>query len=222
MKGLTNLKNANSQQLDWLVKWRCKHRHNGVRHFSCFIKEFGVKERVGFLDIETSNLKANFGIVLCWCILADDGTLYQDWLTKKDVVSGTEDMRVVNTCIDTMQAFDRVVTHYGTYFDIPFLRTRALIHELPYPGFGTLWHTDVWKMAKSKLCLHSNRQDVVAESLYGKTVKTRISHPHWRQAMMGNEESCMEVLDHCQHDVEDLRKNYETLLPYCNIIRSSI
>lgn len=222
MRGLTNIRRANSQQLDWLLKWRCQHRHNGVRHFGCFTKEFEIKERILFLDIETSNLKANFGIVLCWCGLADDGTLYQDWLTKKDVLSGDEDKRVISTCIDTMQTFDRVVGHYSTYFDIPFLRTRALIHGLPYPEFGTLLHTDVWRMAKTKLCLHSNRQAVVAESLYGKTVKTRISHPHWRQAMMGNEQSCMEVLNHCQMDVLDLKKNYETLLPYCRITRSSI
>lgn len=225
MIGLTNIKLANSQQLHWLLTNKCKHRHNYVRHFNCFIKDYGIKEQIGFLDIETSNLKANFGIVLCWCIATEvegEPITYQDWLTKKDVLSGSEDKRVVSTCIETMQTFDRVVGHYSTYFDIPFLRTRALIHGVPYPEFGTLLHTDVWKMARSKLCLHSNRQDVIAESLYGKTVKTRISHPHWRQAMMGNEESCMQVLDHCQKDVQDLKKNYETLLPYCRVTKSSI
>jgi len=222
MAGLTNIKNANSQQYQWLWENGCIHRHRYSRHFGCFLKKYGIVERVGFTDIETSNLKANFGIVLCWCILADDNTLYQDWLTRKDVLSGTEDKRVVSTCIETLQSFDRVVGHYSTYFDIPFLRTRALIHGIKFPEVGTLLHTDVWRMAKTKLCLHSNRQDVIAESLYGKTVKTRISHPHWRQAMMGNEESCMQVLDHCQKDVQDLKKNYDTLLPYCRVTKSSI
>lgn len=222
MKGLTNLKNANSQQLDWLIKWKCQHRHNGVRHFNCFIKEFGIKERVGWLDIETSNLKANFGIVLCWCVLADDGTLYEDWLTKSDVLTNNEDKRVVSTCIDTLNTFDRVITHYGTYFDIPFLRSRAIIHGLDFPKHGELYHTDVWRMAKTKLCFHSNRQDVIAESLQGKTVKTRISHPAWRKAMMGNEQAVAEVVDHCEKDVEDLKKNYNTLLPYYNVVKSSI
>lgn len=220
MIGLTKLKNANSRQLDWLIKWRCNHRHNGVRHFSCFLKEFDIKERIGFLDIETSNLKANFGIVLCWCILAEDGTLYEDWITKSDFA--WEDKRIIISCIDTLKAFDRVITHYGTYFDIPFLRSRAIIHGLDFPKYGELYHTDVWKMAKSKLCLHSNRQDIIAESLHGKTIKTRISHPAWRKAMMGDIEASMEVLNHCEKDVEDLRKNYNSLLPYCNIIRSSI
>jgi len=222
MKGLTNIKLANSQQLHWLLTNKCKHRHNYVRHFNCFIKEFGIKERVGWLDIETSNLKANFGIVLCWCILAEDDTLYQDWLTKKDVLSGDEDKRVISTCIDTMRSFDRVCGHYSTYFDIPFLRSRAIIHGLDFPKHGELYHTDVWRMAKKSLCLHSNRQDVVAESLQGKTIKTRISHPAWRQAMMGNEDAVMEVVEHCNCDVQDLKKNYNSLLPYCKILKSSI
>jgi len=222
MARLTNIKNANSVQYQWLWENGCVHRHRYSRHFGCFLKKYDISERVSFLDIETSNLKANFGIVLCWCILADDDTLYEDWLTKKDVLSGTEDKRVISTCIETMQSFDRVVGHYSTYFDIPFLRTRALIHDVKFPEVGTLLHTDVWRMAKTKLCLHSNRQDVIAESLQGKTIKTRISHPAWRQAMMGNEAAVMEVIDHCECDVKDLKKNYYSLLPYCRVTKSSI
>lgn len=222
MIGLTNIKNANTQQLHWLLTHKCSHRHNYVRHFNCFIKDYNIEEKIGFLDIETSNLKANFGIVLCWCILDQDGNLYEDWMNKKDVLSGDEDKRVVETCIETMQTFDRVVGHYSTYFDVPFLRTRALIHGLKFPEVGKLYHTDTWRMAKRSLCLHSNRQAVVAESLYGKTVKTRISHPDWRKAMMGDATSMAEVVDHCEKDVFDLKKNYETLLPYCRIVRSSV
>jgi len=177
---------------------------------------------VCFLDIETSNLKANFGIVLCWCILDEHGNLYEDWMNKKDVMDDIEDKRVVETCIETMLKFDRVVGHYSTYFDIPFLRTRALIQGVKFPEHGTLYHTDTWKMAKKSLCLHSNRQAVVAESLYGSTVKTRISHPDWRKAMLGNAEAMKEVVNHCEMDVIDLKKNYETLLPFVRPVRSSI
>ncbi len=222
MIGLTNINNANSQQLHWLLTHKCTHRHNYIRHFGCFIKDYDISEKVGFLDIETSNLKANFGIVLCWCVLDQNEDLYEDWMTKKDVMSGIEDSRIVETCVDTMMLFDRVVGHYSTYFDIPFLRTRALIHGLGFPGVGKLYHTDTWKMAKRSLCLHSNRQVVVAESLYGSTVKTRINHPNWRQAMMGNSVAMEDVVDHCEKDVQDLKKNYETLLPFCKPVRSSI
>ncbi len=222
MQSLTNIKNANSTQYQWLYENKCTHRHRYTRHFNCFLKDNDISEQVAFLDIETSNLKANFGIVLCWCILDLEGNLYEDWMTLEDVMSGDEDKRVVGTCIETMKTFDRIVGHYSTYFDVPFIRTRALIHGLSFPGQGELYHTDTWKMAKKSLCLHSNRQAVVAESLYGKTVKTRISHPDWRKAMVGNVEAMKEVLDHCEKDVQDLKKNYLTLLPFCRAIRSSI
>lgn len=222
MKTLTNLKSASNLQWAWLQENRCKHRHRYTRHFSCFLKENDIEEKISFLDIETSNLKANFGIVLCWCILDEKGKLYEDVITKKDVISGIEDERVVQSCINTMKTFDRIVGHYSTYFDVPFIRTRALIHGLSFPGQGELLHTDTWKMARKSLCLHSNRQDVIAESLYGKTVKTRISHPHWRKAMMGDEKSAAEVLDHCRKDVQDLRKNFNTLLPFVRLVKSSI
>jgi len=223
MQGLTNIKRATNMQYDWLYSHGCFHRHSYSRHFNCFLKDFDIKERIGFLDIETSNLKANFGIVLSWCILDENGkTLLKDYIKKADVESGGEDDRLIYTCISAMELYDRIVTHYGTYFDIPFLRTRALIHKLDFPERGTLYHTDVWKWARKTLCLHSNRQDVIAESLYGKTEKTRISHPAWRKAMMGDEKAALEVLDHNEHDVFDLRKNYLTLLPYNNNTRTSI
>ena len=222
MQYISNLSQINTLQRCWLHEHGCVHRHRYLRHFNCFLKEWGITERVGFLDIETSNLKANFGIVLCWCLLDEHNNLYEDTMTKKDVLSGDEDKRVVQSCINTMSYFDRIVTHYGTYFDIPFIRTRALIHKLEFFPHGHLYHTDTWKMAKKSLCLHSNRQDVIAESLYGKTVKTRISHPDWRKAMLGDKESMAEVLDHCEKDVLDLRKNYNTLLPFCKIVRSSV
>jgi len=222
MQNLINLKNANSQQLDWLIKQKCEHRHNFVRHFNCFIKEYNIKEKYAFLDIETSNLKADFGIVLCWCIQDEENNIYYDYTTKEDVKKGYEDLRCVDSCIDTMKKFNRVIGHYSTYFDIPFLRTRAMIHGLDFPEYGTIWHTDVWKMAKTKLCLHSNRQDCVAESLQGKTIKTRIDHPSWRLAASGNAKAMEEVVDHCMHDVPDLKENFYSLLPYCKLNKSSI
>lgn len=121
-----------------------------------------------------------------------------------------------------MLKYDRIVTHYGTYFDLPFLRTRALIHKLIFPPYGEIYHTDVWKMARKSLCLHSNRQDSVAESLQGKTIKTRIDHPAWRKATYGNKDAMEEVVDHCEHDVPDLKKNFYSLLPFNRLIKTSI
>ena len=223
MEGVSNIKNTTSTQYQWLYEHGCKaHRHRFTRHFSCFIKEFGIEEKKCFLDIETSNLKANFGVVLCWCIGDDEGYIYEDYMTREDIESGVEDKRVIKTCIETLKKFDRIIGHFSTYFDLPFLRTRALIHGLEFPSEGSILHTDVWKMAKRTLCLHSNRQDVISESLSGKTVKTRIDHPSWRRALLGNASAMAEVVDHCEKDIEDLKKNYYKLLPFYREYKTSI
>lgn len=222
MQLVTNLRQTTNAQFVWLNTHTCKHRHKYTTHFNCFLKEYSIPERIGFLDIEASNLKANFGIMLCWCILADDNTLYEDWVTTQDVKEGIEDKRIVQTCIDTMKKFHRICGHFSTYYDIPFIRTRALIHGIEFPGVGELYHTDVWKMAKKSLCIHSNRQDIVAEALLGRTVKTRIDQSAWRQAMMGNKRAMSVVVDHCEKDVQDLKDNFYKLRPFVKLTRTSI
>jgi DNA polymerase elongation subunit (family B) len=222
MQNVLNLKQTTNSQYVWLKEHRCKHRHNYLIHFNCFLSEYNIQEKIGFLDIEASNLKANFGIMLCWCILSDDGHLYEDWVTVQDVKEGIEDKRIVETCIDTMRKFNRICGHFSTYYDIPFIRTRALIHGIEFPEVGELCHTDVWKMAKKSLCIHSNRQDTVAEALLGRTVKTRIDQSAWRQAMMGNKKAMQVVVDHCEKDVQDLRDNFNKLKPFVKLTRTSI
>ena len=225
-----NLNLATGEELLWLRNHRClKHNHRYISHFNCFLKEKGMirPERRGFLDIETSNLSPAFGIILCWCIKdSESDYTYYDHLTKKDIFSPTEDKRIIETCIDTMKEFDRIVGHYSCRFDIPFLRTRAASHDnknaLGFPKYGELIHTDTWMMAKTKFKFHSNRQNIIAETLFNETIKTRINHRAWRQALQGNTKAIAESLDHCEKDVVELEKNFNTMLPFYHLTRSSI
>ena len=66
---------------------KCKHGHTGLSHPSCYLKETGTEEKWGFLDIESSNLKANFGIVLTYCIKHKDGIIKRS-VTPKDLRGG--------------------------------------------------------------------------------------------------------------------------------------
>ena len=77
-------------------------------------------------------------------------------------------------------------------------------------------------MAKEKLCLHSNRQDSVAETLHGHSIKTRLDTIQWTRAMMGDESALKYVLDHCKKDVRELERNYNSLIPYVKKANRSI
>lgn len=197
-----------------LHHWRCRHGHGGIQHYNCYLAAEGRKERVGFLDIEASNLKADFGIMLTWCIkVEDEDTIYYDAITPDDL-KGTLDKRIIDSLVEAMRDFDRIVTHYGSRFDIPFVRTRAIVHGLDFPQYKELMQSDTWRMARRLLALSNNRQDTVARALLGETVKTRIESKYWLRALQGDKKAIAYILEHNEMDVLDLERNYKKLAPY--------
>src|SRR3990167_534335 len=109
--------------------------------------------RVGFLDIETTDLKANVGYMICWGLLLTDGTILSDLITRREIM-GAEiepDKRVVASCLKALKQVDVVVGYNSTLFDVPFLRTRAMVHGLNFPAYGQLCGIDLYFAAKSLL-----------------------------------------------------------------------
>jgi len=220
-----NIHKMTKKEICELADYRCKHGHNGLSHYNCYRNEQGLEEKVGFLDIECSNLKANFGVMLSWCIKpagSKKKDILQDVASREDLTGKGMDKRIVQSCVDAMEGFDRIVGHYSSRFDVPFIRTRALMHGIPFPKYGQIKHTDTWRMAKQLLCLHSNRQDVVAEALQGKTVKTRINSDYWIKALQGDEKALAYVLDHNIKDVIDLEKNYNKMEEFFRRVGTSL
>lgn len=236
MQNLIVLKNANSQQLDWLLKWRCQHRHNGVRHFNCFLKEFNISEKKGCLDIEAGALNADFDICLSWAIkTVGKDEIFYDHITKKDLDLGTYDKRIIETLVSTMRTYDRLITHYGKnrWFDIPFIRARylwlkarGLYEGENFPVHGEIYVSDTYGMSKSLLKIASRRQDAVANTVQGKDIKTKIDKDYWMAIKYGNTKARNKaidyILDHNHKDVQQLEGNYLTLVPFVKETKSSI
>jgi uncharacterized protein YprB with RNaseH-like and TPR domain len=206
----------------WLGTHKCKHGHTYLEHYSCYKGEVEDTEKVGFLDIEASNLKANFGIMLSYCIkVRGKDEILCDVINKKDMSNGL-DKRIVKNCIDDLRKFDRIVGHYSTKYDLPFIRTRALILGIDFPFYGEINHTDVYYMARHKLCLSSNRQGVIAEAVLGEDIKTRIEPKYWIPALQGDPESLAYILDHNKRDAIQLEGNYEKLECFVRRVNKSI
>ena len=212
-----NLHTTSKDDLLSVLNFRCEHRHTAETHPACYTKSNDCKtEGVIAYDLETSNLHADFGIILSWC--AQDirtGGVFSDTLTLNDIKCGILDKRIVESCVETLQVYDRWVGQFSTYFDNPFLRTRAVKWGIPFPEFGQIWHTDVWAIAKRKLKLHSNRQGSIAETVLGHDVKTRIHPDIWTRVQFGSDKDRVEalayVLDHNKRDVQQLVENYLAL-----------
>jgi uncharacterized protein YprB with RNaseH-like and TPR domain len=210
---------------------RCIHRHNIKEHPKCFAKGLikmdfkNEKEfikvtglpwfrypgyKIGYFDIETSNLDADWGEVLTWCIKEKGGKIRSDVVTKKELFEGKGDKRIVESFISNIFDFDILVGYYSDRFDIPFMRAKALHYKLDFPGFGDIYTWDLYFTVKSKLKISRRSLDNVCDYL-GIKGKTPISKDAWRKAKYGDEKSLKEVLEHNIGDVNITEQLHDVL-----------
>jgi hypothetical protein len=133
-----------------------------------------------------------------------------------------QDKRVVESCIKELLKFDRIVTHYGDRCDLPLLRTRAIINRIEFPPYGVWKSTDLWKIAKVKLCISSNSQKVLAKTISGSTEKTNVESDIWLAAVRGEQRALNTIIDHCRRDVRDLERNAKALFKYVKLTSTSV
>jgi hypothetical protein len=217
-------------------EFKCQHGHSGITHPNCYVTENGIQERKGCLDIEASGLKADFGIVLSWCIkTSGQDEYFYDHVTPKDFKEGIMDARIISTLIERLWKYDRLVTHYGGNFkfDIPFVRSRYLYLSARrkysgdrFPGYGEMYVSDTYPMAKKLLAISSRRQGSIASTILGKDEKTAIERDKWMAIQFGTSSAAKDaikyIVDHNIHDCSQLDENYLTLLPFVREVKSSI
>jgi len=204
-----------------LASQRCEHGHTLFEHPACLEKEL-KSERIGILDIECSNLNASFGYIISYCIKELDGKIIERVITEQEIRSGIMDKDLVQNLIDDMMKFSRVITYYGKRFDIPFIRTRAVFHNLEFPLYQALHHTDIYFTMRHKFKLHSNRLETVCE-FFGIPAKQHKLKPDiWQAAMAGNKSALLYILQHNREDVNSTETLYKKLLGFSPVHNTSI
>ncbi len=204
------------------LNFRCIHHHNGLDHPNCYDQANGLKERIGFFDLETSNLNANWGIILSYCILSDYGELYKRLITKEEIMSGKFDKEVCKQFCEDARKFDRLIGWYSEKFDAPYARTRCMFHKIGFPIYKEIKHTDGWRIARNKMKLHSNRLGVVAPFLGIEAKEHPINPSVWLKCLSGNQEALNFVMTHNIEDVETLRKVWHRLEDYTKVTNNSL
>lgn len=223
--------------------YKCVHRHFPstcscagyyCSHINCWNKERYAGEKVGYLDIECSNLHADFGFIISWCLKErDKDEMYFDIINKKDVDNATRkhepiiDKRVVVSCIRTIleNKFDRIVCHYGVInrgLDIPFLRTRAVKYDIYFPVWKQIYGFDTYPTVRNKFKIHSNRLDAWAKFLNCPIQKTELDGNAWNMATYADEKALKYILEHNKNDVLILEWVHKRIEKYANVSRSSI
>lgn len=181
--------------------------------------------RIGFLDIETTDFSATFGYALGYFIKVRGKEQYYSSYVKKanlDYIrekfeKGTlkpddkVDKRMLLDFARDIQNFDVVITYNGDRFDIPYLRTRCLTNGIEFPLNGTVWHWDMFVVARHKLRAGKYpSMEKVAEVLHIPG-KNHVDMAIWLLAQTGSEKALDYIKDHNKRDVKVLEQAFDRL-----------
>jgi uncharacterized protein YprB with RNaseH-like and TPR domain len=208
---------------------RCIHRHSKDTHPNCFRRGLLKKLRwyeeqdlsIAFLDIETTGLKANIGFMLSWSLKYRDGPLKSDIVNRDEIFEGKYDKRIVKNLLDELRNVDIIVTYYGTRFDLPYFRSRALYWNFLFPAYGSVFHFDLYYRVRSLLKLHRHSLDAVTR-FFGIEGKTPIDISVWNEAQYGNRKALKKVMEHNDADVIILEELFDKLEDYSKWTRRSL
>ncbi len=167
--------------------------------------------KVGFFDIESTGLSADFSWMISWYIktLGED-EYYHAVVTPEEIRDGILDKRIVEELVEALKQYKRIYSYYGSRFDIPYCRTRALAQNLKFVPYGLVEHRDLWYRARRILKIHRKRLENVCEIL-GIEGKTHLKPLVWIRANTGDQGSLEYIEDHNKMDVIILEKVFKKL-----------
>lgn len=185
-----------------------------------------MKRKRLFFDIETS---FNIGIfwrsgynqtinpediiheraIICVCYKweGDDKVHYLTWDENQS------DKKLLKKFIKVLNSADEIVAHNGDKFDIKWLRTRCLYHNLPmFPKYQSI---DTLKHARSLFMFNSNKLDYIAKFL---GVGSKTEHEGmglWKKVVLAKDDVAMhKMVEYCKNDVVILEKVFDKFNSY--------
>jgi len=170
--------------------------------------------KILLFDIETTNLKADFGNMLCigykWYgkprVYVPSIMDYEGW--ESDV---TDDSSLVADFLRVYEEADMVVSYFGKGFDNKFLNAKLLEYQLGI--LPNTPHVDLYFTVKANLALSRKSLQNVGYHLSLSNEKTPVEGKIWRQAQVGKPSAIKYVIKHCRADVLILEEAYTRLRP---------
>jgi uncharacterized protein YprB with RNaseH-like and TPR domain len=167
-----------------------------------------VSELLVYLDIETTSLKASDGMVVAIGVLKGEkpevrfaGTLQEEkaaleWLCKE------------------LEGCTALVTWNGAEFDIPFLFTRSILHNIDVGRLLEIPMLDLYQWCRGHMLLSSYKQEAVGRFLgvdtsqpfHGGDVLTL-----FKLVEQGDVEARRLIVEHCREDIILLKRIHERL-----------
>lgn len=177
--------------------------------------------KVAVLDIETTNLNADVGFILCCCYkIIGEKKMYTTRIDdspgyRKKLYDDTKCVKDIYGWLDRDDP-DFVVIYNGKNFDVPYLETRLLNIKIngmrgrALPKFRVIDH---YRTSRFKLRLHSNSMDSLAKYLKLPVQKTCFDLEVWKKAMFGDKASLNKIVYHCKKDILVLEQIHNIVKP---------
>jgi len=169
-------------------------------------------------DIETSNLKADFSVLLSAVIKpygmrpivfrADD---YEAWEKNR-----SNDSQITLDICEELSKHAIVITHYGSKFDVPYMRAKAVHWGIP--PLPQMFAIDSWRIAKFNFQVSSRRLQNLG-NYFNLGEKSGVEGMLWMEAAYdGSREAMDEIVKHNIVDCEVLEKLAAVSFPYLKSI----
>lgn len=157
--------------------------------------------QIAFVDIEASNLKADFGTVVVVSIKPYKGK------AKTFSAKPGRDKQLLQQVAEELSKYQVWVTFYGKMFDIPFINSRLLVNGLkPLPKQH---HIDMYWVIKSQTALSRRNQAHLLEWLEADSKKMSVSPNVWSEMPANTVKSLKILRERCESDVTGLEAMYE-------------
>jgi len=167
--------------------------------------------RIVFLDLETSSLEADGGIVVGAGVMSEDGD--SEYFEARKT---SQEKPLLSKLLKRLETSEVIVTWSGRGFDIPFLTTRLLKHSMdPRPMLGKM-HLDLNEVVKSRLRLTFTYLDHVCDFFEIRREKgpMGLEVPSlFVKALEGDEAASRSIRNHCLDDLRVTREVFLRLRP---------
>lgn len=183
-----------------------------------------IKGKLLAFDLETSNLAANRGHIICAAAKWVGQKEVKTWRiddapdfgrgeigTRAWSASLMNDKHIVEGLIPLLEEADAVLAYYGTGFDVPYINTRAIVSKLAPPVPFTV--IDPWQTASRHLKLARNDMGSVATLVGAKHAKFHLPWESWRYAQYGSRQDISTLLKYNINDVLALEDVYFGVRP---------
>jgi hypothetical protein len=175
-----------------------------------------------FFDIETSPClgwfwRPSYKTRLSYNNVIEDAKIIcisYKWQDEKEVHSLSWDRRksdkkMTIAFVNIMNQADEIIGHNGDRFDIPWVRTRALVHGIEsVPRWRSL---DTLKSVRANLKLPSNRLGDIGQ-YFKLGEKIRVDGDLWEDIVFGKGKRMDEMIKYCEQDVLLLQRVYEKII----------